>query len=93
MALEIPRCSLGMTIREDENMETLPAGITSLEPMPYGFRRWNGTVWANAHVDAYNRQLSLIEDAHRAGYSAQCQRLIDGLYNLAAGFDSVSGDR
>lgn len=37
-----------------------PPGICSWENMPYGFRRWNGTVWCNAWVDDYNQQLDQI---------------------------------
>jgi hypothetical protein len=65
--------------------ETLPAGLTGLEPIPYGETRWNGMVWPNIQVDSYNRLLADIATKHRAGMNTQ--NLIDGLYNLAHGFD------
>jgi len=64
-----------------------PTGLTGLDPIPYGERRWNGVVWPAVQVDAYNRELARIADRHRAGYDTQ--HLIDGLYNLAAGFDEA----
>ncbi len=70
-------------------MHEYPAGITSFKPMPYGYRRWNGAIWPAVQVDAYNRQLADIERLHYAGYDEACQSLIDGLYNLAAGFDAA----
>lgn len=65
----------------------LPAGITGFTPMPYGYRRWNGAIWADCQVDQYNAELARIESRHRDGYDVQ--HLINGLYNLANGFDSV----
>jgi hypothetical protein len=62
-----------------------PAGLTGLEPMPYGYRRWNGSVWAPIQVDRYNSELERIAARHAAGLNTQ--HLIDGLYNLASGFD------
>lgn len=64
---------------------SLPQGITSFTPVPYGETRWNGSVWPAAHVDAYNWELARIESRHEAGMGVQ--HLIDGLYNLASGFD------
>ena len=66
-------------------METLPIGLTGLDPIPYGGTRWNGAVWPDIQVDSYNRELERIAIRHRAGYNVQ--NLIDGLYNLAHGFD------
>lgn len=66
-------------------MSTSPAGLTGLDPIPYGETRWNGAVWPNTQVDRYNRELSRIEGRHSAGMPTQ--NLIDGLYNLAHGFD------
>lgn len=64
---------------------TLPAGITGFQPVPYGYRRWNGSVWPDTQVDAYNRQLARIQSRHMAGYDTEA--LVNGLYNLANGFD------
>lgn len=64
---------------------TLPDGITGFDPMPYGYRRWNGATWSNIQVDAYNRHLAEIETMHRAGYNVDA--LVNGLYNLARWFD------
>lgn len=65
--------------------KTLPVGLTGFDPMPYGYRRWNGSVWADLQVDRYNDELARIERRHRHGL--EVQHLIDGLYNLARGFD------
>lgn len=65
----------------------LPDGLLGFDPMPYGYRRWNGSVWPDIQVDSYNRLLADIASKHRAGYNVQ--NLIDGLYNLAHGFDYV----
>ena len=64
---------------------TLPAGITSLNPIPYGERRWNGAIWAPSQVDQYNAELERIATRHTAGHDVQ--HLVNGLYNLAHGFD------
>lgn len=66
---------------------TPPVGLTSLAPMPYGYRRWNGSVWADIQVDAYNRTVERIAARHAAGMPTEA--LVNGLYNLAAGFDAV----
>jgi hypothetical protein len=62
-------------------------GLTDTAPMPYGYRRWNGAVWPNIQVDAYNRELDRIRSRHDAGLNVQ--HLVDGLYNLANGFDAM----
>ena len=72
------------------NALTLPNGITGREPMPYGYRRWNGAVWADIQVDAYNTRLTHLLSMHDAGYSAES--LVNGLYNLAHGFDHAAKD-
>ncbi|MGP9651760.1 hypothetical protein ACT3UA_11415 [Glutamicibacter sp. 363] len=64
---------------------TLPAGITGFEPVPFGERRWNGAIWADEQVDTYNRELKRIQQRHEAGLGVQ--NLVNGLYNLAYGFD------
>lgn len=64
-----------------------PAGLTSLEPIPRGIRRWNGSAWPDIQVDRYNRELDRIASRHQAGMDTQ--HLIDGLYNLANGFDDA----
>lgn len=66
-------------------MSDTPAGLTSLAPVPYGETRWNGTVWPVIQVDRYNAELSRIAARHTAGMNTQ--HLIDGLYNMAHGFD------
>ena len=66
---------------------TMVPGLTNIDPMPYRYRRWNGVMWADAHVDAYNRELTRIVSMHRGGYDVA--RLVDGLYNLANQFDQV----
>ena len=67
-------------------MNNTPPGLTHTRFMPYGYRRWNGAVWADEQVDAYNRELSNIVTKHRAGYDTE--HLVNGLYNLAASFDT-----
>ena len=66
-------------------MITIPIGLTGLDPMPYGYRRWNGAVWPPIQVDAYNAELARIASRHAAGMPTTA--LINGLYNLASGFD------
>lgn len=65
---------------------SVPPGLTGTEPMPYGYRRWNGTVWPDIQVDAYNRELDRITTRHEAGMSTEA--LVNGLYNLAHTFDA-----
>lgn len=69
----------------DSTATQIPPGLMGVEPMPYGYRRWNGGVWADGQVDAYNRELARIVQRHRAGYDVTA--LVNGLYNLASGFD------
>jgi hypothetical protein len=64
---------------------TLPTGLTGTDPMPYGYRRWNGSVWADIQVDSYNAELSRIVARHAQGMPVTA--LVDGLYNLASQFD------
>lgn len=64
---------------------TPPTGITGRIPMPYNYRRWNGAIWADIQVDAYNNTLNRILVMHDAGYNTEA--LVNGLYNLAHGFD------
>ncbi|AZS07563.1 hypothetical protein PBI_DUKE13_227 [Mycobacterium phage Duke13] len=66
----------------------LPAGITSDEPMPYGYRRWNGTVWCNAWIDGYNHLLSRAIERHRQGLDAR--GYVDALYRRAAQCDALA---
>lgn len=67
-------------------MTTPPPGLTGTDPMPYGYRRWNGTIWPNAHIDAYNAELARIKRRHEAGMNTS--HLVNGLYNLAHQFDN-----
>lgn len=62
-----------------------PIGLTSTDPIPYGERRWNGAVWPQSQVDTYNAELSRIASRHAAGMPITA--LVNGLYNLANGFD------
>ena len=66
---------------------TMPAGLTGCVPMPYGYRRWNGAIWPNCQVDAYNEEFERIIIRHRAGMDTTA--LVDGLYNLAFQFDKA----
>ena len=68
-------------------LATMPAGLRSFDPMPYGYVRWNGKVWANTWIDHYNKQLARIEAMHTAGYDTQ--DLIEGLYYSATGWDAL----
>ncbi|MGP5014514.1 hypothetical protein ACTXJX_11905 [Glutamicibacter ardleyensis] len=65
--------------------ETLPAGITGFERVPYGEKRWNGVIWTDSLVDTYNHELTRIQQRHEAGMDVQ--HLVNGLYNLAHAFD------
>ena len=51
-------------------MNSLPIGLT---PIPYGYRRWNGRVWLDVHVDEYNARLADIGARHAAGYDTSVQ--------------------
>ena len=64
---------------------TMPAGLTGVDPMPYDYRRWNGAIWPDCQVDAYNMEMERIAVRHRAGMDTTA--LVDGLYNLAFQFD------
>lgn len=64
---------------------TYPNGITSFDPMPYGYRRWSGVIWPDIQVDRYNYELARIETRHKAGLNVD--HLVNGLYNLATMFD------
>lgn len=64
-----------------------PPGLTSTEPLPYNYTRWNGAVWPDQHVDAYNRELARIAQRHDAGLDVT--HLVDGLYHMARGFDTA----
>ena len=64
-----------------------PVALTGVGPTPYGERRWNGSIWADVQVDAYNRELARIVIRHAAGMDTVA--LVNGLYNLANGFDHV----
>lgn len=70
---------------EDNIMSPLPHGLTSLEPMLYGQRRWNGAIWPDTMVDRYNHELARIASRHASGMDVQ--HLVNGLYNLAQQFD------
>lgn len=69
-----------LTVRDD-----MPPGLRDVPDMPYGYRRWNGAVWADIQVDVYNNAVKRAVDRHRAGYDATA--LVNGVYNLAKGFD------
>ena len=69
-------------------MITLPAGITSLDPIPYGYRRFNGRVWPDVHVDEYNTRLADIGALHAAGYDTRAQ--VEELYRRSFMFDHVN---
>ncbi|AEK08283.1 hypothetical protein SEA_EJIMIX_216 [Mycobacterium phage Ejimix] len=66
----------------------LPAGITSDEPMPYGYRRWNGTVWCNAWIDGYNHLLRSAIERYRQGLDAS--GYVDALYRRAAAYNVLT---
>ena len=69
-------------------MTTLPAGLTSLEPIPYGYRRWNGRVWHDVHIDEYNSRLADIGALHAAGYDTSAQ--VEELYRRSFMFDHTN---
>jgi len=60
-------------------------GLTSTTPIPYGERRWNGACWLDIGVDTYNAHLTKIQG--RADAGMPYTSLVDGLYNLANGWD------
>lgn len=66
----------------------LPVGLASDQPMPYGYRRWNDTVWCEAWTDRYNRLLERAVEVHRQGYDAT--GWVDALYRLSAQLDTLA---
>ena len=60
-------------------MTSLPIGLTGLDPIPYGYRRWNGHVWPDVHIDEY------IGVLHAAGYDTSVQ--VEELYRRSFMFD------
>lgn len=70
-------------------VQQFPDGIVGgFEPMPYEYRRWNGTAWSRPAVDAYNVQLSRVQRYWVAGFD--CHLEVESLYRLARTFDSHS---
>ena len=69
-------------------MTSLPIGLTGLDPIPYGYRRFNGRVWLDVHVDEYNARLADIGALHAAGYDTSVQ--VEELYRLGFMFDHVN---
>ena len=69
-------------------MITLPAGLTSLEPIPYGYLRWNGRIWSNLQIDEYNSRLADIGALHAAGYDTRAQ--VEELYRRSFMFDHAN---
>lgn len=69
----------------------LPAGLTGDTPMPYGYRRWNGTVWCDAWTDTYNRLVATAVAAHRAGmHPDTVAGYVDDVYRTANRFDRTA---
>ena len=66
-------------------MTSLPIGLTGLDPIPYGYRRWNGHVWPDVHIDEYNARLADIGALHAAGYDTSVQ--VEELYRRSFMFD------
>ena len=51
-------------------MNSLPIG---LDPIPYGYRRWNGRVWPDVHIDEYNARLADIGALHARATILACK--------------------
>ena len=69
-------------------MTPLPAGLTSLEPIPYGYVRWDGRVWPDVHIDEYNARLADIGALHADGYDTSSQ--VEELYRRSFMFDHAN---
>ena len=69
-------------------MTSLPIGLTGLDPIPYGYRRWNGRVWPDVHIDEYNARLADIGARHAAGYDTSVQ--VEELYRRSFMFDHTN---
>lgn len=65
----------------------LPPGLSSDEPMPYEYRRWNGTVWTDPCVDLYNKTARMAVIAWRQGLDAKAERYVEALYRMAHEYD------
>ncbi|MDV7085647.1 hypothetical protein [Rhodococcus opacus] len=56
--------------------------------MPYGFRRWKGTVWGKAWVDRCNRQLDLIRRRFEDGWHVDDH--VEDWYRMLTHFDFLA---
>ncbi|MEU8901816.1 hypothetical protein AB0C65_38550 [Nocardia sp. NPDC048505] len=68
----------------------VPTGLTGDQPMPYGYRRWNGTVWCQAWIDRYNAEVRRAVVAHRQGLNDKAQRHVNAVYLIAHEFDQLA---
>ncbi|MCZ4587636.1 hypothetical protein O4328_28780 [Rhodococcus opacus] len=68
--------------------QSFPPGICTWDHMPYGFRRWNGTVWAEAWVDRYNRQIDLIRRRFEDGWHVDDH--VEDWYRMLTHFDLLA---
>ena len=69
-------------------MTALPIGLTGLDHIPYGYRRWNGRIWSNLQIDEYNQRLDDIGALHAAGYDTSVQ--VEELYRRSFMFDHLN---
>ena len=74
-----------MSVSTSAASQSFPPGIRGWEHMPYGYRRWNGTVWAPAWVDRYNQQLDLIRCLFEAGWPVEHH--VEDWYRMLTEFD------
>ena len=67
----------------------LPPGMTNDEPVPYGYRRWNGVVWADSWTDTYNAISQRAVIAWRQGLDSKAEQEVVAMYRMAAQFDQL----
>ncbi len=66
-----------------------PPGMTNDEPVPYGYRRWNGVVWADSWTDTYNAISRQAVIAWRQGFDSKAEQEVEAMYRMAAQFDQL----
>lgn len=67
----------------------LPPGITSDEPVSYGYRRWNGVVWCDSWTDTYNAISRRAVIAWRQGLDSKAEQEVEAMYRMATQFDHL----
>ena len=78
-----------MAVEDSFVRDVLPPGITSDEPVPYGYRRWNGVVWCDSWTDTYNAISRQAVIAWRQGLDSKASQEVEAMYRMATQFDHL----